>query len=149
MKVNEDGHYFFLLEEAEKNNASLLAKVSEYKTLFQTLAEENTLAVLLFLYQRKDIGFTCELLADKLGHPIEQVKKSRREFPVKKYEVLLDRSIKLEAIPKKVEEFFLKQGKRCEYIESFLLPQYLIDGNPYEFSICSFGKYTRVVLRQR
>ena len=53
MKVNEDGHYFFLLEEAEKNNASLLAKVSEYKTLFQTLAEENTLAVLLFLYQRK------------------------------------------------------------------------------------------------
>lgn len=32
--------------------------------------------MLLFLYQRKDIGFTCELLADKLGQPIEQIKNS-------------------------------------------------------------------------
>jgi transcriptional regulator with XRE-family HTH domain len=72
-RLSKHCHYFFLMPETEKGNAWGLADTEEYRLLFEALSQKDVLKLILFLYHRKNYGFTIDYICKNLAIKNEDV----------------------------------------------------------------------------
>lgn len=79
-KLCDNCHYFFLMPEGNIDLGTNLAKEEEYQLLFQTLAKTNIIKLLLYLYHRKNDGFTVPFICKNLKLTENEVEEMLNEL---------------------------------------------------------------------
>ncbi|WP_310604554.1 helix-turn-helix domain-containing protein [Anaerosporobacter sp.] len=67
MRLNENAHYFFLMPEPKDSKQKTLHKPEEYEALFSMLGKPNRMKTLMFLYGRKQLALSNNILAKHLS----------------------------------------------------------------------------------
>lgn len=67
MRVNKDIHFFFLMPEPENGHMESLENADVYEKLFAILGKPNRIKTLMYMYSRKKIGISVEMLAKQIG----------------------------------------------------------------------------------
>ena len=90
MRLNKDFHYFFLMPEPESGHVTSLKNGETFEKLFALLGKPKRMKTLLYMYSRKHMGISVEMLAKQIGIDKKEASVILEEFLAQKFLIRYD-----------------------------------------------------------